>query len=120
LGIIFKKREFKIVGRTSDSVNIGGVTVNLIDLDKIVQSCSFVSDGFSFVIENNEGIDELHLIACFCEGEDIEVSSNKILKIISKYTTPGARPKSVFVSGTIPRTSTGKPMRNKVLSILQN
>lgn len=120
LGIIFKNREFKVVGRSSDSVNIGGVTINLIDLDKIVQSCKFVSDGFSFVIENNEGIGELHLIACYFEGEDIEVSSNKLLEIISKYTTLATRPKSVFVSGTIPRTSTGKPMRHKVLSILQN
>lgn len=103
--------EIEIVGRVSESVSVGGLKVNLAELDAKFQQIEELADLASFSFINNEET-QIGVAVVAGEGFDPQTVSNKLFQLSD-------RPKisSVFLVEEITRNQNGKVQREKLADL---
>ena len=106
MGYFTPEKELFLVGRSSNLHNIGGVKMDLEQIDEELTAISELIDHASFVSEGANGILQLEVAIVI----DSTVDKIGILEKIKKQLGERAPTRVVQVDG-IPRTSSGKASR---------
>lgn len=110
-GTLTPERNFLVTGRYNDRLVVGGVKVNAVLLDYLINSVEGVEDAISFQLENIDGANELVVFVKIGKGEiHSDVQSNIRIKIASSMGISAIPSKFIFTDD-IPRTENGKPNR---------
>lgn len=108
LGKINLEGELEILGRVSESVSIGGVKINLAELDHRFEKVQGIDDLASFSYEQN---DEANLGVAVVAGKgfDPQRVSNELFALVNFPKIA-----SVFQLAEIPRNDNGKTLREEI------
>ncbi|SFR42875.1 Acyl-CoA synthetase (AMP-forming)/AMP-acid ligase II [Yoonia tamlensis] len=99
------------VSRTDDVINLGGVKVNAVMIDGLIQSVDGVADGLCF---RSPFEHEPNLLMCAivpAEGQALATLSDQLSATFEKHLKPAERPKRVVVMDAIPRAHDGGAQR---------
>lgn len=105
----------KILGRSADFVNLGGVKVDLQQLDHFCLKLEGISEAVSFVYQSEFGLEALGL--AIVTKADPDVSS--MIQIL-RAEFGAASPITIIRMDMIPRNELGKPLRRKLAELLAN
>jgi long-chain acyl-CoA synthetase len=104
------EREFKIVGRISDVINIAGKKVNpgeveahIIGFPGIKQAVVFGRPAAAGALRNEE--------VAACVVADVDLRENNLLELCRKTLSPWQVPKRIFIVDAIPTNERGKISR---------
>lgn len=110
-GILTKEGNFVVTGRLNDRLIIGGVKINAVLLDYIVNSVEGVEDAITFQLDDDSGENELvAFVKLRPEAIKPDVTAAIKVKIASSLGITAIPSKFIF-TGEIPRTLNGKPDR---------
>jgi acyl-coenzyme A synthetase/AMP-(fatty) acid ligase len=112
---ILPYHQFKLLGRTSDMVNMAGKRTSLGNLNFHLNSINGVIDGVFYVPESDESalITRLQAVAV-----TTTLSSSQIIAELRKKIDPIFLPRKIRIVANIPRNSTGK-VTQAILNSLQ-
>lgn len=102
-----------IEGRSNDTANLGGVKMDMLRYDDFIQNFSGIEDGYCFVKADEFGVDRLFFILRFAEGSDIGKTVINLLQNMQSESWFNAGPTAIYASREVPRTETGKAIRQK-------
>ena len=119
LGVKAEDGSFKISGRADDNLNIGGVKINALTMDDVIQVYFGISDGYCFVKPNENGIDAINILVTFKAGLPALEYSKLLIEHVKKHSPSSLHPRAVYVVNAVPRTDTGKPMRRKAAELVE-
>lgn len=94
-----------LVGRTTDTLNAGGVKIDPLEFEEFATSLPGVTEALGFTHVNDLGVAQF-VLAVAGQGLDITVVSAELEKRFGR-----SRPSSIFAVPVIPRTDTGKTSR---------
>jgi acyl-coenzyme A synthetase/AMP-(fatty) acid ligase len=110
IGRFSKEGELFFVGRRDDRLNLGGTKVDADRVDAIIQDTAGVRDGYCFDDRGDDGVNHLALLLALDVGMRPETIVQNIYRALNAAGL-FHRIKRVYLSGEIPRTETGKPLR---------
>lgn len=104
---------YKSRGRADDSMNLGGIKVSAVEIEKIINQHPAVYESAAVAVAPKDGGPEALLIFFTPKGEKIEREQLKKewQKMLSQELNPLFRIKEVVVKTTLPRTASNKLMR---------
>ena len=110
------EEHFKLIGRDSDLVNIGGKRASLADLTNILKSIDSVSDGIFILPDEKEG-KRLRLAAIVVAQSRNE---KKYRAELAKFVDSVFLPRPLIFVDKLPYNELGKLPRAKLLTLLHN
>lgn len=105
--------ELILVGRSNDTINLGGFKVAPLEVEDVVMRCDCV-DECLLVPVNVRGNMMLRLLVVLKEGKELD--EKEIRDIISKNLEPYKQPKQIVVIDEIIKTFNGKIDRKQMIS----
>jgi acyl-coenzyme A synthetase/AMP-(fatty) acid ligase len=114
VGYIEPSGELVVIGRLGPVVNVGGVKVELTEVEEKVRQVPGISDCFAFT--QTDGSTGLDLIFIAVEVEDATGFDQAQERILSARME--ARPARIFCMRTLPRSAAGKVMKEVLISSL--
>jgi acyl-coenzyme A synthetase/AMP-(fatty) acid ligase len=112
---ILPNHQFKLLGRTSDMVNMAGKRTSLGNLNFHLNSIDGVLDGVFFLPESDDGALITRLQAVVVSST---LNSSQIIAALRKKIDPIFLPRKIRLVARIPRNSTGK-VTQAILASLQ-
>lgn len=106
LGVIRSDGGLTLAGRQSELINVGGVKVDPARLDQFAQRFDGVSDACSFGYETGSGLLQIGIAVVVGENFDAEALSSALRREFGP-----ASPTLIARIESVPRTTTGKPLR---------
>ena len=116
------KRIFHFIGRKDHQVKIRGFRVELGEIESMLQAHRAVEDACAFITEGLEKTQQIEVavVIVSIDKEEIEFSVSHLYEHL-KLTLPWyAIPTSIHEVKTIPRTSSGKADRIRLISMIKN
>jgi acyl-coenzyme A synthetase/AMP-(fatty) acid ligase len=104
---------FKVVGRATDLVKVGGKRASIAELNQRLQAIPGITDGCFFRIERADA--ELRLGAIVVSKLDIEI----IIKTLKQHLDEVFLPRTVYYTDTIPRNSMGKLVDAEITTLVK-
>ncbi|MEE9424773.1 MAG: AMP-binding protein [Methylococcales bacterium] len=104
--------KFKVIGRTTDLVKIGGKRASILDLNQRLQTIPGVTDGCFFRIEHLDT--EQRLGAIVVSGLKAEI----IITTLKQYLDEVFLPRHVYYTDKIPRNNMGKLLDSELKSLI--
>ncbi|HXX41100.1 MAG TPA: class I adenylate-forming enzyme family protein [Chthoniobacterales bacterium] len=101
---------FKIVGRTSDLINVAGKKVNPAEIEAYLRHCRGVREAVVFGLNSVRRNEE---VAACVVGED-NLRENELLESARRTLSPWQVPKRIFIVDTIPANERGKISRREL------
>lgn len=109
-----------VEGRNDDTVNLGGVKVNILLYDDLIGHFEGIEDGYAFLKADEYGVNKLNIVAQFKSDEDTIARAKELMANIESAPKLTVQPVAIYSVDQIPRTETGKPQRHAVSKILEN
>jgi acyl-coenzyme A synthetase/AMP-(fatty) acid ligase len=104
--------KFKVIGRATDLVKIGGKRASILELNQRLQTIPGVTDGCFFRIERLDA--EQRLGAIVVSGLKAEI----IITTLKQYLDEVFLPRHVYYTDKIPRNSMGKLLDSELKSLI--
>lgn len=99
-------------------MNIGGVKINATEIDKIINACPDIKEGFCFQLKNDATADSLMALICIKQGVEVSQALNKFEQMMKKELPKVKCISGVFVVDQIPLNLNEKLMRNEAQRII--
>jgi acyl-coenzyme A synthetase/AMP-(fatty) acid ligase len=103
---------FKVIGRATDLVKIGGKRASISDLNQRLQSIPGITDGCFFRIQRIDIEQRLGVIVVS------ELKTEIIIAALRQYLDEVFLPRTVYYTETIPRNSVGKLLDAELKSLI--
>jgi acetyl-CoA synthetase len=107
---------YKALGRVDDAMNLGGIKVSSIQIERLINSLSFVKESASIALSPKEG-GPAALVIYYVEDEsDLsdETRLKEAKKIIREQLNPLFKVSDLVKISKLPRTASNKVMRRKL------
>ena len=102
---------FRVMGRTDDSMNIGGIKVGAGQIEEVINAFDEVKESAAIAVAPPEGgPSELVIFAVVSEGDETEWQ-RKFQQAIREKLNPLFKISRVILTDKLPRTASGKIMR---------
>ncbi|MGV3491985.1 MAG: AMP-binding protein [Devosia sp.] len=112
-GMLLPDGRFKVLGRTRDRLNLGGVKLNAADIDEAARQVPGVNDALCFTVANAHGMEELY-VAVVPTGETDEAQVAEGIRRACQGMNNSIRVQSVYFVPAIPINDNGKRMRRSL------
>ena len=114
------KGYFKAQGRADDTMNLGGIKVSSVELERIVNEHPAVHESAAVSVQpGGEGADRLVLYVVL-SGEAEDGLDKALGKLIAKHLNPLFKISDVVVVESLPRTASNKIMRRELRADYRN
>lgn len=104
--------QFKVIGRATDLIKIGGKRASISELNQRLQAISGIADGCFFRIEHSDIDQRLGIIVVS------EYKSETIISELKLHLDEVFLPRVVYYTKTIPRNSVGKLLDSELKKLL--
>lgn len=111
LGYFDNNQCLELIGRQKDIINVSGMKINPSEVEEVIFTFPGVQDCAVYPGENKEG-DEIIVAAVYMEKKIF--SSDRIKKHISNALNHYKIPHAIFCVDKIPRTASGKCLKNRL------
>ncbi|MDF9796837.1 acetyl-CoA synthetase [Catalinimonas alkaloidigena] len=107
---------YKSRGRADDSMNLGGIKVSAVEIEKIINTHKAVYESAAVTVAPKGGGPEVLLIFFIPQDEnmDKELLKNDLQMMLNSELNPLFRIKEVIAKDTLPRTASNKLMRRSL------
>ena len=107
---------YKSIGRTDDSMNLGGIKISSIEIETVINKHAFVFESAAIAVQDkNGGPEKLILIIHPNKAiDDVHALQNELQKMIQKELNPLFKIFSIFFKENFPRTASNKLMRKEL------
>ncbi len=103
---------FRVMGRTDDSMNLGGIKVSSLQIEELVNSHIAVMESAAIAISPKDGGPSLLVLHLVPEGEvNKELIMHELQKLIKHKLNPLFKIHDVAIIDKLPRTASNKIMR---------
>ncbi|MBP5365386.1 MAG: AMP-binding protein [Bacteroidales bacterium] len=102
---------FRILGRTDNTINSGGVKIQIEQVEDLLRQYTDIP----FVITSRSDVKFGEVVVLITEAENTDLIKDICEKSLPKYWQP-----KVYISHEVPCTATNKPDRKKAKTIAQN
>lgn len=103
---------FKIVGRTSDVINVAGKKVNPAEIEERLLRFPGVRQAVAFGRPAGAGLRNEEIAACVVA--DVDLSENELLEFCRRALSAWQVPKRIFIVDSIPASERGKISRREL------
>jgi acetyl-CoA synthetase len=111
---------FKSLGRSDDSMNLGGIKISSIEIESIIKENISIQDIAAIGIAPSAGgPEELYLVCQLNYTVEISEFTKKLQSIIKEKLNPLFKIKQVLIWETLPRTASQKLQRKIIKKKLQ-
>lgn len=104
---------FRLVGRAADMVNVAGKRSSIAHLNGKLNSIAGVTDGVFLLTDSKD--DLMRLTAFFVSDT---LSRAQVLEQLKQHVEPAFMPRPLIQLAAVPRNSTGKATRQRLLDLL--
>jgi acetyl-CoA synthetase len=106
---------FKARGRVDDTMNLGGIKVGSLELERVVTSHAAVGECAAVGVQlEGEGADKLVLYVVLERQERLAGLERELAETIARHLNPLFKVHDVVVVEALPRTASNKVMRRKL------
>jgi acyl-coenzyme A synthetase/AMP-(fatty) acid ligase len=109
-------REFRLVGRSSDMLNIGGKRASLAGLTNLLMEIEGVEDGAIVVPEGKADDAEVRRLIAVVVAP--RLSQEEIRKALRRRVDPAFVPRRIILVDALPRNATGKLPMDKLWAVV--
>lgn len=106
---LFRDRSFRVLGRTDNTINSGGIKIQIEVAERLLEKAFSFDFAFSFVPDAVLG--QKAVLLCNCKDTD------KIKAICRELLPKYWAPKHIFYTESIPKTQSGKIARASVMEL---
>jgi len=110
----YQKGILKIEGRERDIIKRGGELLHLSFIENIALKMKFIRDVAAFGKKDLNAGEELFLAITLKKNKNKKNIIKKIFNFLSTHLRPIEIPKKIFLIQKLPRTSSGKVLKNKL------
>ncbi len=112
---------YRVMGRTDDSMNLGGIKVSSLQIEELVNSHMAVLESAAIAISPKDGGPALLVLYIVPNSVvDKELIQYELQKLIKQQLNPLFKIYDVVITEKLPRTASGKIMRRKLREAYQN
>jgi acyl-coenzyme A synthetase/AMP-(fatty) acid ligase len=111
-GMFDESSALHITGRVNDQFNFGGIKINAVAIDEVMQAVSGVNDAICFAQSTPDMIGELNAIIVLAPNGDKTKTVSDIRAAIRDKYGPSRVPTKIFVCPAAPRNDGGKAQRH--------
>ncbi len=111
-------------GRANETVNIGGVTVDLTAYDDFIAAFGSIRDGYAIVLPDNVGVDALCLVldlgpdfAADVAPSVVPKAAQDLVQAVAAASELPIPPLLVYAVSNLPRSDMGKPQRYAAVAL---
>lgn len=104
--------QFKVIGRATDLIKIGGKRASISELNQRLQAISGITDGCFYRIEHSDVDHRLGIIVVS------EHQSETIISELRQHLDEVFLPRVVYYTKTIPRNSVGKLLNSELIKLI--
>ncbi|HSY60873.1 MAG TPA: AMP-binding protein [Cytophaga sp.] len=107
---------YKSMGRTDDSMNLGGIKISSIEIETIVNKHPFVFESAAIATQDKNGGPEKLILFIHSNKiiDDASALQNELQKMLQKELNPLFKISSVCFKENFPRTASNKLMRKEL------
>lgn len=110
-GMFDENSALHITGRINDQFNFGGIKINAVAIDEVMQAVSGVHDAVCFAQSTPDMVGELNAIIVLAPNGDKIKSVSAVRAAIHDKYGPSRVPAKIFVCPSAPRNDAGKAQR---------
>jgi acetyl-CoA synthetase len=106
---------YRVMGRTDDSMNLGGIKVSSLQIEELVNSHVAVIESAAIAVSPEDGGPSLLVLYIVPNGiVDKELLQHELQKLIKQKLNPLFKIFDVVITDKLPRTASNKIMRRKL------
>ena len=107
---------YKSIGRTDDSMNLGGIKISSIEIETLINKHPAVFESAAIASQDKNGGPEKLIIIIHPNTEIADVSAlhNELQKMIQKELNPLFKISAIYFKENFPRTASNKLMRKEL------
>jgi acetyl-CoA synthetase len=106
---------FQAQGRADDTMNLGGIKVSSLELERVIQHHPAVSEAAAVAVQpHGEGAEQLVIFAVLHDEIEVEGLRQELGRTIATELNPLFKIADLVVATTLPRTASGKLMRREL------
>jgi len=111
MGCLNKEGKIVIKGRKDDMINLNGINIFPMEIEKALEAFPFISESAAFGITSkiHGQIPVAAIVIKECEKFDIDFLKKSLQEILGIR-----RPREIYITNKIPRNSQGKILRNEL------
>jgi acetyl-CoA synthetase len=111
---------YKAQGRVDDTMNLGGIKIGSLQIEKLINSLDCVKESVAIAIHPfNGGPDKLVIYYVALLEVEKSIVLNKMQQLIKLQLNPLFKVSDLVVIETLPRTASGKVMRRSLRKAYQ-
>lgn len=109
-------RYYKSIGRTDDSMNLGGIKISSIEIETVVNKHSSIFESAAIASQDKKGGPEKLILFIHPNKiiDDISAFQMELQKMIQKELNPLFKIHSIYFKENFPRTASNKLMRKEL------
>ncbi len=112
---------YRVMGRTDDSMNLGGIKVSSLQIEELVNSHAAVMESAAIAVSPKDGGPSLLVLYVVPNGiADKELIQYELQKLIKQKLNPLFKIYDVVVTSKLPRTASNKIMRRVLRDAYKN
>lgn len=117
-----KNGYFIAQGRVDDSMNLGGIKVSSVQIEKVLNELSFIKESAAIAVRPKGGGPSELIVYYVSENETISATErlNECQQIIRKKLNPLFKISELVKLEILPRTASNKVMRRKLRDLYEN
>jgi len=106
---------FRAQGRADDTMNLGGIKISSLELERVIDHHPAVSESAAVAIQpGGEGAEKLVVFAIVTKNSDSDQLLADLRRMISKELNPLFKIHDLVIVDSLPRTASNKLMRRKL------
>jgi len=106
---------FRAQGRADDTMNLGGIKVSSLELERVVDHHPAVGESAAVAVQpGGEGAEQLVVFAVLTEPTDRDALMNELRRSIASELNPLFKIHDLVIVDSLPRTASNKLMRRKL------
>jgi acetyl-CoA synthetase len=113
---------YKSIGRTDDSMNLGGIKISSIEIETVVNKHTSVFESVAIAAQDKNGGPEKLILFIHANNpiQDVPAFQNEVQKMIQKELNPLFKISEIRFKENFPRTASNKLMRKELRKALLN
>jgi len=106
---------YRAQGRADDTMNLGGIKISSLELERVIDQHSAVSESAAVAVQpGGEGAERLVVFAVLAEETDLDALTADLRRRIAGELNPLFKIHRLVVVDSLPRTASNKLMRRKL------
>jgi len=106
-------RYYKSMGRTDDSMNLGGIKVSSVELESVINQHPLITESAAISVQEKEGGPEKLIVFVQVKEKDVKKDQlqKELQKILQSQLNPLFKISEIILKESFPRTASNKLMR---------